>query len=106
MCTEGPDRIRELIAIGASFDHREDGNLHLAREGGHSHHRIVHAADMTGREIERALLEAVVNDPNIYVFKHHCAIDLLTSLVQFPSFFLCKASHCISNAILLLYFPL
>ncbi|XWS44184.1 hypothetical protein CRYUN_Cryun15aG0022600 [Craigia yunnanensis] len=78
VCTEGPDRIRELIAMGASFDHGEDGNLHLAREGGHSHHRIVHAADMTGREIERALLEAVVNDPNIAVFKHHFAIDLLT----------------------------
>ncbi|XP_039014361.1 L-aspartate oxidase, chloroplastic-like [Hibiscus syriacus] len=78
VCTEGPDRIRELIAMGASFDHGEDGNLHLAREGGHSHHRIVHAADMTGREIERALLEAVINDPNISVFKHHFAIDLLT----------------------------
>nr|VDD33754.1 unnamed protein product [Brassica oleracea] len=79
VCTEGPERIRELIAMGASFDHGEDGNLHLAREGGHSHHRIVHAADMTGREIERALLEAVLNDPNISVFKHHFAIDLLTS---------------------------
>lgn len=79
VCTEGPDRIRELIAMGASFDHGEDGNLHLAREGGHSHHRIVHAADMTGREIERALLNAVVNDPNISVFEHHFAIDLLTS---------------------------
>ncbi|CAC01875.1 L-aspartate oxidase-like protein [Arabidopsis thaliana] len=79
VCTEGPERIRELIAMGASFDHGEDGNLHLAREGGHSHCRIVHAADMTGREIERALLEAVLNDPNISVFKHHFAIDLLTS---------------------------
>lgn len=79
VCTEGPDRIRELIAMGASFDHGEDGNLHLAREGGHSHHRIVHAADMTGREIERALLEAVINDPNISMFKHHFAIDLLTA---------------------------
>ncbi|KAE8022798.1 hypothetical protein FH972_008568 [Carpinus fangiana] len=78
VCTEGPDRIRELIAMGASFDHGEDGNLHLAREGGHSHHRIVHAADMTGREIERALLKAVVTDPNISVFEHHFAIDLLT----------------------------
>lgn len=80
VCTEGPDRIRELIAIGASFDRGGDGNLHLAREGGHSHHRIVHAADMTGREIERALLEAVVSDPNISVFEHHFAIDLLTTL--------------------------
>ncbi|XP_057983246.1 L-aspartate oxidase 2-a, chloroplastic [Malania oleifera] len=79
VCTEGPARIRELIAMGASFDHGEDGNLHLAREGGHSHHRIVHAADMTGREIERALLEAAVNDPNIFMFEHHSAIDLLTS---------------------------
>ncbi|KAL7609581.1 L-aspartate oxidase 2-a, chloroplastic [Lactuca sativa] len=79
VCTEGPERIRELIAMGASFDHGEDGNLHLAREGGHSHHRIVHAADMTGKEIERALLKAIENDPNISVFKHHFAIDLLTS---------------------------
>lgn len=88
VCTEGPDRIRELIAMGASFDHGEDGNLHLAREGGHSHHRIVHAADMTGREIERALLNAVVNDPNICVFEHHFAIDLLTSQVHFLMKFL------------------
>ncbi|KAI3824250.1 hypothetical protein L1987_05700 [Smallanthus sonchifolius] len=79
VCTEGPERIKELIAMGASFDHGEDGNLHLAREGGHSHHRIVHAADMTGREIERALLKAIESDPNISVFKHHFAIDLLTS---------------------------
>lgn len=82
MCTEGPERIRELIAIGASFDHGEDGNLDLAREGGHSHRRIVHAADMTGREIERALLEAVFKNPNIHVFQHHFAIDLLTTQVS------------------------
>lgn len=79
VCTEGPERIRELIAMGASFDHGDDGNLHLAREGGHSHHRIVHAADVTGREIERALLEAAIRDPNIFLFQHHFAVDLLTS---------------------------
>ncbi|XP_027357635.1 L-aspartate oxidase, chloroplastic [Abrus precatorius] len=78
VCTEGPERVRELIAMGTSFDYGEDGNLHLMREGGHSHRRIVHAADMTGREIERALLKAVVNNPNIFVFEHHFAIDLLT----------------------------
>lgn len=75
--------------MGASFDHGEDGNLHLAREGGHSHRRIVHAADMTGREIERALLEAVVNDPNIFMFEHFFAVDLLTSQV---CFLLCNCS--------------
>ncbi|KAG6488046.1 hypothetical protein ZIOFF_056804 [Zingiber officinale] len=79
VCTEGPDRVKELIAIGASFDHGDDGKLHLAREGGHSHNRIVHAADMTGREIERALLKAVDDEPNIFLFGHHFAIDLLTS---------------------------
>ncbi|XP_057758818.1 L-aspartate oxidase, chloroplastic-like isoform X4 [Arachis stenosperma] len=85
VCTEGPDRVRELIAIGASFDHREDGNLHLVREGGHSHRRIVHAADMAGKEIERALLKSVVN-PNIFVFEHHLAINLLTcQVVRFLS---------------------
>lgn len=96
VCTEGPDRIRELIAMGASFDHGEDGNLHLAREGGHSHRRIVHAADMTGREIERALLEAVRKDPNIFMFEHHFAVDLLTSQVYFTFFF---SQACLSNYI-------
>ncbi|KAH0750002.1 hypothetical protein KY290_029234 [Solanum tuberosum] len=56
MCTEGPERIRELIVMGGSFDHGEDGNLHLARETGHFHRLIVHAADMRGREIEKALI--------------------------------------------------
>ncbi|CAM6101700.1 unnamed protein product [Calypogeia fissa] len=78
VCREGPERVRELMEIGVLFDHSEDGQLHLAREGGHSHHRIVHAADMTGREIERALLAAVRRNPNIKVFEHHCAVDLLT----------------------------
>ncbi|XP_068638935.1 L-aspartate oxidase, chloroplastic [Aristolochia californica] len=79
VCSEGPDRVRELIAMGASFDQGDDGNLHLAKEGGHSHNRIVHAADMTGREIERALLKAVDDDPQIFMFEHHFAIDLLTT---------------------------
>lgn len=78
VCREGPERVRELIAWGALFDQSEDGQLHLAREGGHSHHRIVHAADMTGREIERALLTAVCSNPDIVMFKHHAAVDLLT----------------------------
>lgn len=71
------------MAMGASFDHSEDGRLHLAREGGHSHHRIVHAADMTGREIERALLTAARNNPKITMFEHHFALDFLTRQVFF-----------------------
>ena len=78
---EGPDRIRELIAVGARFNVEvlPDGStvLALGREGGHSRRRIVHAADLTGREIERASLAAVEKNPRIRVFENHLAIDLL-----------------------------
>ncbi|KAL0450661.1 UNVERIFIED_CONTAM: L-aspartate oxidase, chloroplastic [Sesamum latifolium] len=68
------NHVQDTIIAGAYLCDEE-----TVREGGHSHRRIVHAADMTGREIERALLEAVRKDPNIFVFEHHFAIDLLTS---------------------------
>ncbi|MFW6348395.1 MAG: L-aspartate oxidase, partial [Cyclonatronaceae bacterium] len=74
---EGPDMIRRLLAIGAEFTQKE-GQLHLVREGGHSHHRIVHAADMTGREIERVLLAKAEAHPNITILEHHYAMELIT----------------------------
>lgn len=74
---EGPERIRELMALGAEFS-RQNGRLHLGREGGHSAHRIVHAADATGREVERALLERVQANPNIQIFEYHFAVELIT----------------------------
>ncbi len=74
---EGPDRVRELIEMGADFTHR-GGDLHLGREGGHSADRIVHAADTTGREVERALLAAVRNHPNIVTCEYHFAVELIT----------------------------
>ncbi len=76
--TEGPERVRDLIDLGARFDRDPDGDLHLGREGGHSAHRIVHAEDMTGREVERALLAAVRRSPNITVLEYHYAVNLLT----------------------------
>jgi L-aspartate oxidase len=79
---EGPARIRELIEFGVQFDERElpDGSseLDLGREGGHSKRRILHARDVTGREIERALLAAVAAHPEITVFENHMAVDLIT----------------------------
>jgi L-aspartate oxidase len=74
---EGPDRVRELMELGARFTAHE-GDLSLGREGGHSRRRIVRAADLTGREIERALLAAVAADPNIEIFENHMAVDLAT----------------------------
>ncbi len=79
--TEGPKRVRELMTMGADFDHADgnvDGPLHLGREGGHSANRIVHAADMTGREVERTLLERVRDHANIDLLEYHFAVDLIT----------------------------
>jgi len=70
--------IKELIAFGARFDQTESGEYDLAREGGHSEHRVLHYKDSTGFEIERALLERIHKHPNIEVLSHHFAIDLLT----------------------------
>ncbi len=75
---EGPERVRDLIDLGAQFSRDPDGDLHLGREGGHSAYRIVHAEDMTGREIERALLAAVRRSANITVLEYHYAVNLLT----------------------------
>jgi L-aspartate oxidase len=74
---EGPERLRELIARGARFD-TDNGQLRVGQEGGHSVRRVVHAADATGLEIERALLEACDHHPNIRFLEHHTAVDLIT----------------------------
>jgi L-aspartate oxidase len=75
---EGPDRVRELISWGADFTMSMDG-LSLGREGGHSRRRIVHTQDLTGREIERALLQAVADHPAIETCEDHLGLDLLVA---------------------------
>lgn len=75
---EGPDRVRELIDFGAKFS-REDGKLLLGKEGGHSRNRIIHADDLTGKEIERALLNRISKNKNITVYEYYFAIDFLTN---------------------------
>jgi len=78
---EGPQYIRELMNLGAHFSTESTpaGGTHLAlgREGGHSKRRIVHAADLTGREIERALIVQAKRQDNIRVFEHELAVDLI-----------------------------
>jgi len=75
---EGPERIAELISYGTLFDKESDGDYDLAKEGGHSAHRILHYKDITGYEIERALLEKIHQHPNIEILTHYFAIDLIT----------------------------
>ena len=79
---EGPDRIADLVALGTRFTRAvdADGQSHfeLGREGGHTARRVVHAGDITGREVERALLEAAEAHPRIRFLEHHMAVDLIT----------------------------
>ncbi len=77
LVTEGPDAVRELIALGTNFDHHL-GELSLTREGGHHRDRIAHAGgDATGAEIQRALIAAIERAPEIEVIQHALAVDLL-----------------------------
>ncbi len=78
----GPEAIAGLEALGAKFappEHASEGgpSLDLTREGGHSARRVVHAGDVTGREVQRALSDAVRQHPNIRVFENHMGIDLI-----------------------------
>ncbi|MBC7373882.1 MAG: L-aspartate oxidase [Frankiales bacterium] len=78
LCTEGPARLRELMALGADFDRDPSGELSLTREGGHHRDRIVHAGgDATGAEVQRALVEAVKAHPRIRLMEHALVLDLL-----------------------------
>jgi L-aspartate oxidase len=77
---EGPQRVRELIDLGAHFSRRSgagDAEYDLGREGGHSHRRVLHATDATGREIMRTLCDAVRQESNIRVLERCLAVDLL-----------------------------
>ncbi len=74
----GPAAIRDLIEWGVQFSRKEDETYDLTREGGHSQRRIYHSKDETGKEIERALVEAVQAHPNIAVYENHVAVDLIT----------------------------
>ncbi len=75
---DGPERVRELISLGVNFVRQGDGSLDLGKEGGHSHRRVAHSFDLTGREIERALVESVGKcHPNVQILENHMCADLL-----------------------------
>ncbi len=74
---EGPQRFRELVQLGAEFNRNPDGEFDLTLEGGHSKRRVVHSGDITGREVQRALIAAGDEQPNITFFPDSTAIDLI-----------------------------
>ncbi len=77
---QGKHAIEWLITQGVPFtrDIGSDSGYHLTREGGHSHRRIMHAADATGDAVQKTLVSLVMNHPNITVLDHHLVIDLIT----------------------------
>jgi L-aspartate oxidase len=79
----GPERIAWLVSLGLKFSEREEQpgvrGYDLGKEGGHSKRRILHAKDVTGREIERALLDAITTNKNITILENHLAIDIILS---------------------------
>jgi L-aspartate oxidase len=75
---EGPERVNDIIDWGARFDKEKDGDYKRGREGGHSEFRILHHKDITGWEMERALLDAVSKQKNIEFIKHCFVIDIIT----------------------------
>ncbi len=76
--TESTERVNELINWGTQFDKKESGKYDLAREGGHSEHRVFHHKDKTGFEIEKTLETKILEHPNIEILQNHFAIDILT----------------------------
>ena len=80
--TEGPERIRELMALGLQFDEREVSGrreLDLGKEGGHSKRRVLHVRDITGKEIEDTLLRQLSRRSHVDLFENHMAVDLITA---------------------------
>ncbi len=75
---EGPERVQELIDLGTKFDKENDGDYKRGKEGGHSEFRILHHKDVTGKEMERALIDAVTNQKNIELNKHCFVVDIIT----------------------------
>ncbi len=75
---EGVERIHEIIEWGAMFDKEPDGDFKLGKEGGHSQFRILHHKDVTGKEMERALLEAIKKAKNIELISHCFVLDIIT----------------------------
>lgn len=73
---QAPERLKELVEIGASFDKNQSGNWDLGLEGGHSHNRILHHKDTSGWEIEKKLLETIRQLSNVTLLENHMVIDL------------------------------
>jgi len=93
---EGPAHVRALAEMGAAFDRDASGELNLAREGGHNKRRVAHYKDVTGSEVQRALLAAVAQHDDITLLDEHIAIDLL-SMAKYGGEPTCFGAYVLDN---------
>ncbi|GAB4510654.1 MAG: L-aspartate oxidase [Haliangiales bacterium] len=93
---EGPARVRALGEMGVAFARSDDGRLDLTREGGHTRRRVAHYKDVTGREIQRALLAEVAQNDRVEVWDNHIAIDLL-SMAKYGGEPACFGAYVLEN---------
>ncbi len=101
VATEGPARVRELMELGVRFQMRSNGkDFDLGMEGGHSARRVAHASDLTGREIERVLLEQTAIHPNITLLENHLAVDLLIASKAAPGLVPATDDRCLGAYVL------
>jgi len=97
----GPESVDWLVNNGVSFTMREDrnreafieGEFHLTKEGGHSFRRVLHSADATGKEVQNSLEDQVRAHPNITLFEHHVAVDLVSNKHPDPEERFCIGAH-------------
>lgn len=94
----GPEAIRWLIEQGVAFSKGEDDSeYHLTQEGGHSHRRILHTADATGKEVSSSLSDKVLEHKNIEVFEHHVIVDLITQADKSSSRIRCTGAYVLDT---------
>lgn len=94
----GPDAIHWLIEQGVKFTQNENNTeYHLTQEGGHSHRRILHTADATGKEVSSSLADSVLNSHNIELFEHHVIVDLITQADKDSSRIRCTGAYVLDT---------
>ncbi|WP_461483174.1 L-aspartate oxidase, partial [Porticoccus sp.] len=95
---QGPEAIRWLVQQGVKFTLNSDNDdYHLTQEGGHSHRRILHTADATGREVSSSLADQVLQHPSIDVYEDHTVVDLITQADSNSSRVRCSGAYVLDN---------
>jgi len=93
----GPDAIKWLIKQGVNFTQNSNNEYHLTKEAGHSHRRILHSADSTGKEVSTSLADKIKGNPNVQLFENHIVVDLITQADKSSSRVRCTGAYVLDT---------